>query len=732
MDASGNGTVSLVSPNETADCVVRIISASDAPISSVRIDHTTRQSLDIHSGDFVEIKLGSQTLVRQALPLSGCQGTDDERTGLIALALDGRDFHEIAEDKPATLRKLEAIPATAISVLLRRGKGRSVLGIAKLIRQTLRNCPIAQGDNIRIPLTNTRVIEGEVLTVTSPRGGPAHVIISTDETRVDLIDKENRESLEAIGYDGVGALAQQKVRVREIIDTPIKSPEVFQHLGIEAPKGVLLVGPPGTGKTLLARAIAEESGAAFFQINGPEIASKHFGESEKLLREIFSNAAKKSPSVIFIDELDAIAPKREMLAGDRQVERRVVAQLLTLMDGLSRRGRVVVMAATNLPDSIDDALRRPGRFDREVAFDPPDEVGRREILDVHTRRMPLGETVDLDDLAQLTHGFVGADLAALAREAAMTALRRHGTSTPNANIVVEGEDFLSAQKEIIPSALRTFYFETPDVTWSDVIGHQGVKDALTQAVIWPLRYGRLLAQVGVAPHRGILLAGPPGAGKTLIAKALANEAGINFIAVQGPQLLTQHFGETERAIRSLFAKARMASPCIVFLDEIDAIAPRRGGEASMDRIVGQLLTELDGLTMRPGVFVLGATNRPDAIDQALIRAGRFDLTLTLKSPSEDERRQMISRSIDHQIFSDDASLRRVAKQMDGMMGAEIAAVCRLAGMSACNRMIKRIEQKRSDDLASINVDHFEIYESDFTDAVTVMRDTHSAKQSSFT
>ncbi|MEO1747300.1 MAG: AAA family ATPase, partial [Pseudomonadota bacterium] len=484
-------------------------------------------------------------------------------------------------------------------------------------------------------------------------------------------------------------------RIREMVELPMRQPEVFQHLGIIAPRGVLLSGPPGTGKTLLARAVAHECEASFFQINGPEIVGKHYGESEKQLREIFQRAEAEQPAIIFIDELDAIAPNREKMHGDRQVERRIVGQLLTLLDGLTNRGQVVVMGATNLPNTLDPALRRPGRFDREVQFTAPDRMGRREIIGVHTEGMPLDDSVDLDALATMTHGYVGADLAALVREAGMAAVRRvtalDGPQLVNAvdALRVDMSDFEDAFREIVPSAMREVFTEVPDIDWDDVGGHDQAKQILIESVIWPLRHGDVYAKAGVKPPRGVLLSGQPGTGKTLLARTLASEAGVSFISVRGPQLLSQYVGESERAIRDVFQKARHAAPCILFFDEIDALLPRRGSEAGavLDRVVAQFLTEIDGAEELRGVFVLAATNRPDQVDTAVVRPGRFDLTIEIGMPDAATRTHILSIHSRQQTLSPDVDMSEIGAKLEGTSGAELQAVTRQAALVAVRRLL---------------------------------------------
>ncbi|MEM2677435.1 MAG: CDC48 family AAA ATPase, partial [Thermofilaceae archaeon] len=510
-----------------------------------------------------------------------------------------------------------------------------------------------------------------------------------------------------VTYEDIGDLEEVKQKVREMIELPLKHPELFSHLGIDPPKGVLFYGPPGTGKTLLARAVANESGAFFIAINGPEIMSKFYGESEQRLREIFKQAEENAPAIIFIDEIDAIAPKREEVTGE--VEKRVVAQLLALMDGLKGRGHVVVIGATNRPNAVDPALRRPGRFDREIAFPVPDKRARKEILQVHTRNMPLSDDVNLDELADITHGFTGADLAALCREAAMRALRRflpkidlNKPSIPPEllkELKVTRLDFLDALKDIQPSALREVYVEIPEVRWSDIGGLEDVKQQLREVVEWPLKHPEFFKEMGIDPPKGVLLYGPPGCGKTLLAKAVATESGANFIAVKGPEILSKWVGESERAIREIFSKARQAAPCIVFFDEIDSIVPRRGyrfDSGVTDRIVNQLLTEMDGLEKLEGVVVIGATNRPDIIDPALLRPGRFDRIIYVPPPDRAARLEILKVHTRRMPLAEDVDLEKIADATEGYTGADLAALCKEAAIIALREAGKptRVTMKR--------------------------------------
>ncbi|MEM8537579.1 MAG: AAA family ATPase [Pseudomonadota bacterium] len=546
-----------------------------------------------------------------------------------------------------------------------------------------------------LPLT-----EGDALTLSLPGGRQAQAtVIALDPSPAGLFTDVTSLSLQATPavdtYSDIGGLDTQIAKVHEMVATPLLRPELFERLGVPPPRGVLFTGPPGSGKTLLARSIAATTSAAFFQINGPEIVSKHYGGSEAALRKLFAAAEKDAPAIIFIDEIDAIAPQRAGLSGEKQVERRVVAQLLTLMDGLSDRGRVILMAATNLPDSLDPALRRPGRFDREIAFTPPSAAQRADILRIHLARAPLADDVDLGQIANDAHGYVGADLAALAREASLACLDRCLRATGGESHV-KPDDLLITQADLhqglgatSPSALRDTIVESPTVSFAEIGGMADVKTTLTETIIWPQSHAAQFATLGLSPLAGVLLSGPPGTGKTLLARALAQEAAMNFIAVRPTQILSQFLGEAERAIADIFTKARQSAPCLVFFDELDALAPRRTGkDAVLDRIVAQLLVEMDGMARNTGVTVLAATNRPAAIDPALLRAGRFDLTIPVPPPDAAARADILAVQTAHLPLADDVDTSRIAAETDGLTGADLAVLVQSASRAALRRNLE--------------------------------------------
>ncbi len=655
----------------------------DSGRKRVRVDVEVMKQLGLEAGDVVEIEGKRKTvaMVWPALP---------EDAGLDVIRMDGllRKNAGVNIGDRVIIRK--AVVRPAVKVKLAPLVYMSVdEGFKKYVKKRLVGMPVMEGDIVVVQVIG----QGVQLQVvdTKPRGA----VIIGENTHVDVLDRPvSQVAVPKVTYEDIGGLSHVIAKIRELVELPLRHPELFKRLGIEPPKGVLLYGPPGNGKTLLAKAVANESDAYFIAINGPEIMSKFYGESEQRLREIFEEAKKNAPAVIFIDEIDAIAPKRDEVVGE--VERRVVAQLLALMDGLESRGQVIVIAATNRINAIDPALRRPGRFDREIEVPLPDKQGRLEILQIHTRHMPLADDVDLAKLAEMTKGYTGADLAALAREAAMHALRRY---LPEIDIeqekipaevlekmVVKMEDFLAAFREITPSGLREIHIEIPEVRWSDIGGLDEVKQELREIVEWPLKYPEVFAKAGIKPPKGVLLFGPPGTGKTLLAKAVATEGGANFIAVRGPEILSKWVGESERAIREIFRKARQYAPTVVFFDEIDAIAYVRGTDIGSsrvgERIVSQLLTEMDGIGELQGVVVIAATNRPDMLDPALLRPGRFEKLIYVPPPDERGRLEILRIHTRGMPLDDDVDLVELARITEGYSGADLAALVREAGMMA--------------------------------------------------
>jgi transitional endoplasmic reticulum ATPase len=618
-----------------------------------------------------------------------------ELRGQSRVQLDGltRENAGAALDEFVQVRKITVRPAQRISLapLTIAPDGRDLQYIGSL----LDGLPVQAGDRIRAALFGSRSADFRVEN-TLPRG-PV-LINPTTELVIGKAEVKERARM-AVPYEDIGGLKPQLHRIREMIELPLRYPEVFERLGIDAPKGVLLHGPPGCGKTLIARAIAHETEANFFAVSGPEIIHKFYGESEAHLRKIFEEATRQGPSIIFLDEIDAIAPRREQVVGE--VEKRVVAQLLALMDGLNKRQNVIVIGATNIPNALDPALRRPGRFDREISIPIPDRRGRLDILEIHSRGMPLKPDVDMDRLAEITHGFVGADLEALCREAAMICLRDiladldfSLAKIPYerlAKLEVRMDHFLSALREVEPSAIREVFVEVPNVRWSDVGGLARLKQRLLEAVEWPLRYATLYEQAGVRPPKGILLSGPPGCGKTLLAKAIATESQVNFISVKGPALLSKYVGESERQVRDIFRKARQAAPCIIFFDELDALMPARGGAVSdtpvTDRVLSQFLAELDGIEELKGVLVLGATNRLDRLDPAVLRPGRFDEVVEIPPSEEPERREIFEVHLRGKPVAQDVKISDLAAQSAGFTGAQIASVCNLAALRAVRRAV---------------------------------------------
>jgi len=667
-----------------AELKLRVTEAlpKDVGRALARMDPDDIQRLGIKVGDCVEV-LGKRRTIARAMPAY----KDVRRQSRIQIDGVTRDNADIGIDDNVQVKACGAQPAAqvAIAPMSVSPAPRDLQYIGSL----LDGLPILTGDRIRATLFGRKSTDFKVLK-TSP-SGPV-VINPATQLTVETGRQEDRG--ESLSYEDVGGLKPQLQRIREMIELPLRYPEVFDRLGIDAPKGVLLYGPPGCGKTLIARIIAHETEAHFIAVSGPEIMHKFYGESEAHLRRIFEEAGKKRPAIIFLDEIDAIAPHREKVVGD--VEKRVVATLLALMDGLNQRQGVIVIAATNIPNALDPALRRPGRFDREISIPIPDRNGRLEILEIRSRGMPLAEDVDLKGLADVTHGFVGADLEALCREAAMQCLRRmmsdldfSAGSVPYdklAALVVSMEDFRSALRDVEASAMREVFVEVPDVRWDDVGGLTEAKKRLQESVEWPLKHPETFKRAGIRPLKGILLTGPPGVGKTMLAKAIANESQVNFISVKGPALLSKFVGESEKGVRDVFRKARQAAPCIVFFDEVDALIPARGA-GSMDshvseRVLSQFLAEFDGVEELRDVLVLGATNRPDLLDPAVLRPGRFDQTIELPLPDRDEREQILLVHLKGKCPDAAVDVHDLSAATEGFSGADLASVCYGAALSA--------------------------------------------------
>ena len=674
------------------EVVLRVAEAKQKDVGrgKVRIDINILRMIGVEPGDVVEIE-GRRKTAAIAWP-----GYPEDQ-GLDIIRMDGliRKNAGVSIGEKVIVRKADAKPATLVKLAPANFNIAVDPGFVNYVRKRLLNYPVVEGDTVMIPVLSQAI--PFIVVQTKPQG----VVIITHDTQIVVLERPvETTGIPRVTYEDIGGMKDIIEKVRELVELPLKHPELFKRLGIEPPKGVLLIGPPGVGKTLLAKAIANETNAYFIAINGPEIMSKYYGESEQRLREIFEEAKKHAPAIIFIDEIDAIAPKRDEVVGE--VERRVVAQLLALMDGLESRGDVIVIAATNRPNALDPALRRPGRFDREIEIPLPDKKGRLEILQIHTRNMPLADDVDLERLAEMTRGFTGADLAALCREAAMHALRRYlplidltqDRIPPEVleKIEVKMEDFLAALREIVPSGLREIYIEVPEIHWDDIGGLEEVKQQLREAVEWPLRHPEAYQRLGIKPPRGILLFGPPGVGKTLLAKAVATESGANFIAVRGPEVLSKWVGESEKMIREIFRKARLHAPAVIFFDEIDAIAPARGigydTSGVTYRIVNQLLAEMDGIQPLSNVIVIAATNRPDILDPALLRPGRFDRLIYVPPPDKRARLEILRIHTRNMPLADNVDLEHLATITEGYTGADLEAVCREAAMIALREELK--------------------------------------------
>jgi transitional endoplasmic reticulum ATPase len=657
------------------------------------------QKLGISAGDVIEL-VNKRTTSAIAWPAySEDQNRDIIRIDGFTRKNAGAAINEYVIIKPAKVKTALAITLAPVDMRLNVDED-----FTNFVRNRLMERTLVEGD------TTLVMMLGHAIPFTVTKTRPHGIIKVTAETRLTILNEPAPEAkgLPRTTYEDIGGLHEEIQRVREMVELPLRHPELFQRLGIDPPKGVLLHGPPGCGKTLLARAVANESEANFYSINGPEIMSKFYGESEARLREIFQQAQQNSPGIIFVDELDAIAPKREEVTGE--VERRVVAQLLALMDGLSGRGNVIVIGATNRPGALDPALRRPGRFDREIEIGVPDKQGRYEVLQIHTRGMPLAEDVDLKKLAELSHGYTGADLAALGRETAMKALRRY---LPQINLEeerippavldkmeVKMDDFFNAYKEVTPTAMREVYIEVSTVHWEDVGGLDDVKQHLKEAVEWPLKNPEIFTKLGIKPPKGILLYGPPGCGKTMLARAVATESEANFISIKGPEVFSKWVGESEKAIREVFRKARMAAPAVVFLDEMDSLTPRRGMGMSdsgvSERVISQLLTEMDGLVTLQDIVVIAATNRPDMVDSAVLRPGRFDRLIYVPEPDEKSRLQIFKIYAKEMPLAQDVDLNQLASVTKYYSGADIESLCREAAMHTLRRDVNAREVTMKD------------------------------------
>ncbi|MFW9895183.1 MAG: CDC48 family AAA ATPase [Candidatus Thorarchaeota archaeon] len=684
--------------------VLRVQNAKKRDIGKtiIRIDQKTMEKLKIQTGDVIEV-IGKKQSAGIAWP------SYPQDNGLGIVRIDSRVQKNTGTriDDTLEIRKVKADVAQNIVLAPLSVKFGSTPKFETFVKRKLNNHPITTDDLVFISLGISREITFKVISL-RPNG----VCQIKQDTVLNISERVTEDVETGVGYityEDVGGLDREIQRVREMVELPLRHPSLFKRLGIDPPKGVLLRGPPGCGKTLLAKAVANESEAHFISINGPEIMSKFYGESEKKLRKIFIEAEEKSPSIIFIDEIDAIAPKRETVTGE--VERRVVAQLLALMDGLHGRGKVIVIGATNRPNSLDPALRRPGRFDREIEIKVPNEKGRLEIFQIHTRNMPLDKKISLKEFSQITHGFVGADISAVSREAAMSALRRYLPQIDLESEIIDPElleqievtknDFESALKEVLPSGIREVFVEVPNVTWDQVGGLDDLKQQLVEAVDWPLSHPTIFSRMGITPPKGILLYGPPGCGKTLLARAVATESKANFISIKGPELLSKWVGESEKAIREVFRKAKMAAPCIIFFDEFDSIAPSRGRHTSdsgvSEKVLSQFLTELDGLEVMKDIVVIAATNRPDILDPALIRPGRIDRILLVPAPDKRAKIEILKIFTKEMPLASNINIEKLVEFTEGFSGADIETWCREAAMIALRENIRAIK---------VTADHF--------------------------
>jgi len=710
---------------------VKPLKQKDAGRGLAAIDRAAMDELELENGDYIVLE-GKQDSRAVARVWPGYP--EDEGNGIVRIDGQLRQEANVGIDDPVNIEKADVNPATSVTVALPQNL-RVRGNVGPMIRNNLSGQAVTQGQTVPVsfglgPLSS---MSGQKIPLKIAETEPSGTVVVTDSTDIQVSEMPAEQVHSGEGapeasdtpdvtYEDIGGLDRELEQVREMIELPMRHPELFQQLGIEPPKGVLLHGPPGTGKTLMAKAVANEIDASFSTISGPEIMSKYYGESEEQLREVFEEAEENAPAIVFIDELDSIAPKRGETQGD--VERRVVAQLLSLMDGLEERGQVIVIGATNRVDAIDPALRRGGRFDREIEIGVPDKEGRKEILQVHTRGMPLAEEINIENYAENTHGFVGADLATLTKESAMNALRRIRPELDLESDEIDAEvlerleisdtDFREAMKGIEPSALREVFVEVPDVTWDSVGGLEDTKERLRETIQWPLEYEDVFESMDLEAAKGVLMYGPPGTGKTLLAKAVANEAQSNFISVKGPELLNKFVGESEKGVREVFSKARENAPTVVFFDEIDSIAGERGGGTTDsgvgERVVSQLLTELDGIEDMENVVVVATTNRPDLIDDALLRPGRLDRHVHVPVPDEDARRAIFQVHTRDKPLADGVDIDELARRTDGYVGADIEAVAREASMAATREFINSVDPEDIGDSVSnvrVTMDHFE-------------------------
>ncbi|WP_101298196.1 CDC48 family AAA ATPase [Halegenticoccus soli] len=706
---------------------VKPLKQKDAGRGLAAIDRVAAEEMGLSGGDFIRIEGREGTAIARVWP----GYPEDDGTGVIRIDGRLRQQADVGIDDKVDVEKADVKPAREVSIALPQNL-RISGNIGPHIRDKLSGQPVTKGQSIQIPFGfGFMANQSQAVPLKIASTKPSGTVVINDSTEISISEKPAEQIRGAaagggdgpdVTYEDIGGLDRELEQVREMIELPMRHPELFKRLGIEPPKGVLLHGPPGTGKTLIAKAVANEIDASFHTISGPEIMSKYYGESEEQLRDIFDEATENAPAIVFMDEIDSIAPKRSEAGGD--VERRVVAQLLSLMDGLEERGQVVVIGATNRLDAIDPALRRGGRFDREIEIGVPDRDGRKEILQVHTRNMPLADGVDLDVYAESTHGFVGADLESLAKEAAMNALRRIrpqldleaeeiDADVLDSLVVTEG-DFREALKGVEPSALREVFVEVPNVTWDDVGGLESTKERLRETIQWPLDYPEVFQAMDMDAAKGVLLYGPPGTGKTLLAKAVANESESNFISIKGPELLNKYVGESEKGVREIFSKARENAPTVVFFDEIDAIATERGsrtGDSGVgERVVSQLLTELDGLEALEDVVVIATTNRPDLIDAALLRPGRLDRHVHVPVPDEEARRKILEVHTRNKPLADDVDLDRLARRTEGYVGADLEALAREAALAASREFIGSVKPEEIAESVGnvrITMDHFD-------------------------